>query len=79
MVHVKLSNVYSGFSQPLTRDGRFASKCDEVASRVKGQLDLFGVKERQRKLAVTCEEIRHKFGPKAVMRAHDWKLETAGA
>ena len=53
MVHVKLSNVYSGFSQ----------------------LDLFGVKERQRKLAVTCEEIRHKFGPKGLMRSHDWKLE----
>jgi nucleotidyltransferase/DNA polymerase involved in DNA repair len=54
MVHVKLSNVYTGFSQ----------------------LDLFGVKERQRKLAVMCEEIRHKFGPKGLMRSHNWKLET---
>jgi DNA polymerase-4 len=57
MVHVKLSNVYTGFSQ----------------------LDLFGVKERQRKLAVMCEEIRHKFGPQALMRSHNWKLETAHA
>jgi hypothetical protein len=24
-----------------------------------------------------CEEIRHKFGPQAMMRSHDWKLETA--
>ena len=53
MVQVKLSNVYSGFSQ----------------------MDLFGVKERQRKLAVTCEEIRARFGPRAMMREHDWKIE----
>ncbi|MBN2561083.1 MAG: DNA polymerase IV [Phycisphaerae bacterium] len=52
MVQVKLSNVYSGFSQ----------------------LDLFGVKERQRKLAVTCEEIRERFGPRGLMRGHDMKL-----
>lgn len=57
MVQVKLSNVYSGFSQ----------------------LDLFGVKERQRRLAVTCEEIRRKHGAKGLMRMHDWKLETANA
>jgi DNA polymerase-4 len=56
MVQVKLSNVYSGFSQ----------------------LDLFGVKERQRKLAVTCETIRERFGRRALMRGHDWRLETVG-
>ncbi len=38
------------------------------------QMDLFGVKERQRKLAVTCEEIRRKHGAKGLMRMHDWKL-----
>jgi DNA polymerase-4 len=52
MVQVKLSNVYSGFSQ----------------------LDLFGVKQRQRDLAATCESIRSRFGTKALMRAHDWML-----
>jgi DNA polymerase-4 len=50
MVQVKLSNVYTGFSQ----------------------LDLFGVKQRQRDLAVTCESIRNRFGTRAMMRAHDW-------
>lgn len=52
MVQVKLSNVYSGFSQ----------------------LDLFGVKQRQRDLAVACETIRNRFGNKALMRAHDWRM-----
>lgn len=56
MVQVKLSNVYSGFSQ----------------------MDLFGVKERQRKLAVTCEEIRARFGERGMMRRHDWKLLAVG-
>lgn len=50
MVQVKLSNVYSGFSQ----------------------LDLFGVRQRQLDLAAACENIRHRFGDKALMRAHDW-------
>lgn len=50
MVAVKLSNVYSGFSQ----------------------LDLFGVKQRQRDLAAACENIRNRFGDRALMRAHDW-------
>src|SRR5205085_10335847 len=53
MVSVKLSNVYSGFSQ----------------------LDLFGVKQKQRELALTCETIRQRFGPRGLMRAHDWVLE----
>ena len=52
MVQVKLSNVYSGFSQ----------------------LDLFGVKQRQRQLAVTCEEIRERYGLRGMMRGHDLKL-----
>lgn len=52
MVQVKLSNIYSGFSQ----------------------LDLFGVKQRQRDLALACGRIRDRFGPRAVMRAHDWLL-----
>lgn len=56
MVQVKLSNVYSGFSQ----------------------LDLFGVKERQRRLAVTCEEIRERYGPRGMMRGHDLKLLAVG-
>jgi DNA polymerase-4 len=50
MVQVKLSNIYSGFSQ----------------------LDLFGVKQRQRDLALICESIRRKHGNKALMRQHDW-------
>ncbi len=50
LVAVKLSNIYSGFSQ----------------------LDLFGVKQRQRDLAVACESIRNRFGTRAMMRAHDW-------
>jgi nucleotidyltransferase/DNA polymerase involved in DNA repair len=52
MVQVKLSNVYTGFSQ----------------------LDLFGVKERRRRLALTCEQIRERFGTRGMMRAHDFKL-----
>lgn len=57
MVQVKLSNVYTGFSQ----------------------LDLFGVKQRQRDLAVTCEQIRERFGSRGLMRAHDWALEEQSA
>jgi nucleotidyltransferase/DNA polymerase involved in DNA repair len=53
MVQVRLSNVYSGFSQ----------------------LDLFGVHQRQRDLSAACEAIRQRFGPRGVMRAHDWTLE----
>jgi len=49
MVRVKLSNVYSGFSQR----------------------DLFGIRQKQRDLAVTCEAIRARFGRHALMRAHD--------
>ena len=52
MVQVKLSNIYTGFSQ----------------------LDLFGVKERRRRLARTCERIRERFGPKGLMRAHNVRL-----
>jgi nucleotidyltransferase/DNA polymerase involved in DNA repair len=54
MVQVRLSNVYTGFSQ----------------------LDLFGVKQRRRDLAVACEQIRDKFGGRALMRAHDWALQS---
>jgi DNA polymerase-4 len=43
-----------------------------------GQFDLFGVKERQRKLAVTCEQIRARFGERSMMRGHDWKLLAVG-
>ena len=53
MVHVKLSNVYSGYRQ----------------------YDLFGERERRRKLALTCEAIREKFGQSGLMRAHDLALE----
>lgn len=52
MVQVKLSNVYTGFSQ----------------------LDLFGVKARQRELAITCEAIRRRHGPRGLMRGHDYEL-----
>jgi DNA polymerase-4 len=51
MVQVKLSNVYSGFSQ----------------------MDLFGVKQKQRDLALACQAIRERFGTKAMMRKHDWE------
>ncbi len=51
MVQVKLSNLYSGFSQ----------------------LDLFGQKQRAHDLAVTCQAIRERFGPRALMREHDWR------
>lgn len=53
MVQVRLSNVYTGFSQ----------------------LDLFGVKQRRRDLAIACDQIRDRFGGRALMRAHDWVLE----
>jgi DNA polymerase-4 len=43
-----------------------------------GQLDLFGVRERQRRLAVTCEEIRERFGPQGLMRGHDFELLAVG-
>ena len=36
-----------------------------------GQLDLFGHKQRQRDLALTCDAIRERFGPQAMMRSHD--------
>jgi hypothetical protein len=36
------------------------------------QWDLFGIRQRQRDLALTCEAIRTRFGPRAIMRAHDW-------
>ena len=52
MVQVKLSNVYSGFSQ----------------------LDLFGVKQKQRSLAMATQAIREKFGDRALMRSHDWTV-----
>ncbi len=55
MVQVKLSNLYSGFSQ----------------------LDLFGQKQRARDLAVTCQAIRERFGPRALMREHDWRKRLA--
>lgn len=36
------------------------------------QMDLFGVKQKQRDLALTCEAIRDRHGRRALMRAHDW-------
>jgi DNA polymerase-4 len=53
MAQVKLSNVYSGFSQ----------------------LDLWGVKQKKRSLAVTAQAIRDKFGSRALMRTHHWMIE----
>ena len=38
------------------------------------QLDLFGVKQKQRDLAMTCQTIREKYGSRALMRVHDWEL-----
>ena len=40
------------------------------------QVDLFGVKQRQRDLALTCEAIRDRHGRKALMRAHDWVVSS---
>ncbi len=42
------------------------------------QLDLFGIKQKQRDLAAACEAIRERFGPRALMRAHDWRLAGTG-
>lgn len=39
-----------------------------------GQLDLFGVQQRQRTLALLFETIRQCYGPRALMRPHDWRL-----
>jgi DNA polymerase-4 len=38
------------------------------------QYDLFGAYERRRKLALTCEAIRARFGQSGLMRAHDLSL-----
>ncbi len=38
------------------------------------QLDLFGVKQKQRNLSAACEAIRSKHGLQAIMRRHDWEL-----
>lgn len=38
------------------------------------QLDLFGVRSRERALAATCEEIRRRHGRRGLMRAHDLVL-----
>lgn len=35
------------------------------------QFDLFGVKERERNLAMACQAIRERHGPRALMRSHD--------
>ncbi len=44
------------------------------------QLDLFGVKQKEKDLVLACEAIRRRFGPRGLMRAHDWVLEDkAGA
>ena len=40
------------------------------------QLDLFGVKQKQRDLALACQAIRERFGPRGIMRAHDWMLQS---
>lgn len=39
-----------------------------------GQMDLFGVRQRQHDLAELCEAVRGKYGAKALMRSHDWLL-----
>lgn len=39
------------------------------------QFDLFGVRQKQRDLAVTCQAIRERFGPRALMRMHDFPLK----
>lgn len=39
-----------------------------------GQLDLFGVRQRERDLAATCDAIRKRHGAQALMRAHDLVL-----
>ena len=39
------------------------------------ELDLFGIKQKQKDLAVACQSIRERFGPRGLMRAHDWILE----
>lgn len=41
------------------------------------QLDLFGVKQKQRDLALTCEAIRDRHGKQALMRAHDWVVNSS--
>jgi nucleotidyltransferase/DNA polymerase involved in DNA repair len=38
------------------------------------QLDLFENREPRRRLSTACEDIRQRFGPRSVMRAHDWTL-----
>ena len=40
-----------------------------------GQLDLFGQKQKQHELAVTCQKVRERFGWQAMMRWHDWQLK----
>jgi len=47
-------------------------KLSNVYSGFSSQLDLFGVRQKQRDLAVVCAAIRERFGPRALMRAHDW-------
>ncbi len=38
------------------------------------QLDLFGVRRRERDLAAACDAIRRRHGPRALMRVHDLTL-----
>ncbi len=41
------------------------------------QLDLFGMKQKRRDLALVCDAIRERFGPQAMMRSHDRLLSGA--
>lgn len=77
------TDVYPLMSQLLSRlwDRRVRLRMVQVKlSNVYGaqrQMDLFGVRERQRRLSQTCERIRRRFGDRGVMREHDWRLEGA--
>ncbi len=57
---------------------RMVQVCLSKVYRGFGQLDLFGVRQRRRELATTCAAIRARFGPRALMRMHDWRLMQAG-
>ena len=42
------------------------------------QLDLFGVRQRERDLAAACDAIRQRHGKQALMRAHDLVMAERG-
>lgn len=77
------TDVYPLLSQLLARlwDRRVRLRMVQVKlSNVYGpqrQMDLFGVRERQRRLSQVCERVRRRFGDRGLMREHDWRLEGA--